>query len=257
MSHARKLSPGWYFVVVVVAASILAAAVVAMRYSVVHRPVASLHPLVTGSVAAPAPTLTAPEVSHPRDSRHTGRGATADGTTGDQIACGSVSHTTVGRLACSDMSESVAWTIYRERTRQFASLIGDREPIVLFRQLPGLGNAKRYVIAIVDDDRAPLDKFCKKLTAAGSTCNVMRNEIGLTKGSACRTPSPIGAFLWRSIGGFEAPEILGEASLPSLRGQRVEPPRGRSLVVPLSKKLGTGLQRTKDTQTDLVGDSRE
>ena len=51
-------------------------------------------------------------------------------------------------------------------------------PIVLLKQLPGLGNAKRYVIAIVDDDRAPLDKFCKKLTAAGSTCNVMRNEIG-------------------------------------------------------------------------------
>jgi hypothetical protein len=41
-----------------------------------------------------------------------------------------------------------------------------------------MGNAKRYVIAIVDDDRAPLDKFCKKLNAAGSTCNVMRNEIG-------------------------------------------------------------------------------
>ena len=61
---------------------------------------------------------------------------------------------------------------------QFASLIGDRVPIVLLKQLPGLGNAKRYVIAIVDDDRAPLDKFCKKLTAAGSTCNVMRNEIG-------------------------------------------------------------------------------
>jgi recombinational DNA repair protein RecR len=57
-------------------------------------------------------------------------------------------------------------------------LIGDRVPIVLLKQLPGLGNAKRYVIAIVDDDRAPLDKFCKKLTAAGSTSNVMRNEIG-------------------------------------------------------------------------------
>ena len=78
----------------------------------------------------------------------------------------------------ADVSESMAWTLYRERARQFASLIGDREPVVLFRQLPGLGNAKRYVIAIVDDDRAPLDKFCKKLTAAGSTCNVMRNEIG-------------------------------------------------------------------------------
>jgi hypothetical protein len=59
-----------------------------------------------------------------------------------------------------------AWTLYRERASRFASSIGDREPIVLFSQLPGMGNAKRYVIAIVDGDRAPLDKFCKKLTAA-------------------------------------------------------------------------------------------
>jgi hypothetical protein len=56
-------------------------------------------------------------------------------------------------------------------------LIGDRKPVVLFRQLPAMGNAKRYIIAIVDDDRAALDKFCKKLTAAGSTCDVMRNEF--------------------------------------------------------------------------------
>ena len=41
-----------------------------------------------------------------------------------------------------------------------------------------MGQAKRYIIAIVDDDRAPLDKFCEKLTAAGSTCNVRRNEVG-------------------------------------------------------------------------------
>jgi hypothetical protein len=40
-----------------------------------------------------------------------------------------------------------------------------------------MGKAKRYIIAIVDDDRAPLDKFCEKLTAGGSTCNVMRNEF--------------------------------------------------------------------------------
>jgi hypothetical protein len=41
-----------------------------------------------------------------------------------------------------------------------------------------MGKAKRYIIAIVDDDRAPLDKFCEKLTAAGSTSHVMRNELG-------------------------------------------------------------------------------
>jgi hypothetical protein len=49
---------------------------------------------------------------------------------------------------------------------------------MLFRQLPGMGRAERYIIAIADDDRAPLNKFCEKLTAAGSSCNVMRNELG-------------------------------------------------------------------------------
>ena len=72
-----------------------------------------------------------------------------------------------------------AWALYRERLNRFASLIGDREPVVLFRQLPGIdAQAKRYVIALADDDRASLDKFCEKLTAAGSTCDVMRNEFG-------------------------------------------------------------------------------
>jgi hypothetical protein len=54
-------------------------------------------------------------------------------------------------------------------------MIGDREPVVLFRQLPGMGTAKRYIIAIAD---APLDEFCEKLIAAGGACDVMRNEFG-------------------------------------------------------------------------------
>ena len=83
-----------------------------------------------------------------------------------------------GVWLAADLSESGAWALYHERVRRFASLIGDREPVVLFRQLPAMGKAKRYIIAIVDDDRAPLDKFCEKLTAAGSTCHVMRNEVG-------------------------------------------------------------------------------
>jgi Transglycosylase SLT domain len=83
-----------------------------------------------------------------------------------------------GVWLAADLSESKAWALYRERLRRFVSLIGDREPVVLFRQLPGMGRAKRYIIAIADDDRAPLDKFCEKLTAAGSTCDVMRNEFG-------------------------------------------------------------------------------
>ena len=83
-----------------------------------------------------------------------------------------------GVWLAADLSESRAWAVYRERAERFASLISDREPVVLFRQLPGMGRAQRYIIAIADDDRAPLDKFCEKLTAAGSSCNVMRNELG-------------------------------------------------------------------------------
>ena len=177
MSHARKLSPEWEFAVAVVAAIILAAAGAATIYSFVHRPVAALHPPVAEPVAAP--TLAAPEVSRPMTAdtpvaagqQPTGPQEVKSAAEASHIPCWGV-------WLAADVSESMAWTLYRERASQFASLIGDRVPIVLFRQLPGLGNAKRYAIAIVDDDRAPLDKFCKKLTAAGSTCNVMRNEIG-------------------------------------------------------------------------------
>jgi hypothetical protein len=57
-------------------------------------------------------------------------------------------------------------------------LIGDREPIVLYKQIPGLGRAKRYIITIADDNRAPLNKLCERLIAAGSTCDVLRNTFG-------------------------------------------------------------------------------
>jgi hypothetical protein len=57
------------------------------------------------------------------------------------------------------------------------SIIGDREPIVLHKEIPGMGKAKRYIITIADDDRAPLDKLCQKLKAADATCDVLRNPI--------------------------------------------------------------------------------
>jgi hypothetical protein len=82
-----------------------------------------------------------------------------------------------GVWLAADVSERKAWALYRERMSRLASLIGDREPVVLFRQLPGMGTAKRYIIALADDNRAPLDKLCKKLTTVGSTCDVMRNQF--------------------------------------------------------------------------------
>jgi hypothetical protein len=163
-------------VVAAVGAIILAAAGGATIFSLVHRPVAALHPPVADSVAAP--TLAAPKVSRPITADTSVAAQQPTEPQGVKLPAEAPHIPRWGVWLAADVSEGKAWTLYRERARQFASLIGDREPVVLFRQLPGLGNAKRYVIAIVDDDRAPLDKFCKKLTAAGSTCNVMRNEIG-------------------------------------------------------------------------------
>ena len=81
------------------------------------------------------------------------------------------------RLA-AHLSESKAWAIYRERLKRFASLIGDREPIALYKQIPGMGRARRYIITIADDNRAPLDKLCESLIAAGATCDVLLNTFG-------------------------------------------------------------------------------
>ena len=85
-----------------------------------------------------------------------------------------------GAQLTSNWSESRAWETYRTLQRQYASLIGDREPIVLHGRLPGMGSMSRTIIRIGDDNRAPLDALCNKLIAAGGACVVLRNQIGRT-----------------------------------------------------------------------------
>jgi hypothetical protein len=80
-----------------------------------------------------------------------------------------------GAQLTSNWSESCAWQTYRMLQRQYATLIGDREPIVLHGRLPGMGAATRTIIRIGDDNRAPLDLLCNKLIAAGGACVVLRN----------------------------------------------------------------------------------
>ena len=80
-----------------------------------------------------------------------------------------------GAQLTSNWSESRAWETYRMLQRQYASSIGDREPIVLHGRLPGMGSVSRTIIRIGDDNRAPLDTLCNKLIAAGGACVVLRN----------------------------------------------------------------------------------
>jgi hypothetical protein len=89
-----------------------------------------------------------------------------------------------GAQLTSNWSESRAWETYRNLQRQYASLIGDREPIVLHGRLPGMGSVSRTIIRIGDDNRAPLEALCNKLIAAGGACVVLRNQFGRTRVNA-------------------------------------------------------------------------
>jgi hypothetical protein len=83
-----------------------------------------------------------------------------------------------GLQLTANWSESRAWATYRGIQKQYAALIGDREPIVLRSRGIGLGSATRYNIRIADDNRSYLEKFCNKLIAAGGACVVLRNDRG-------------------------------------------------------------------------------
>jgi transglycosylase-like protein with SLT domain len=83
-----------------------------------------------------------------------------------------------GMQLTANWNESKAWAIYRMIQKQYAVLIGDREPIVIRSRGIGLGSALRYNIRIADDDRKYLDRFCAKLIAAGGACVVLRNDRG-------------------------------------------------------------------------------
>jgi hypothetical protein len=80
-----------------------------------------------------------------------------------------------GMQLTANWSESKAWAIYRMIQKQYAALIGDREPIVI-RSRDENGGSMRYNIRIADDDRAYLEELCRKLIAAGGACVVLRNE---------------------------------------------------------------------------------
>jgi hypothetical protein len=83
-----------------------------------------------------------------------------------------------GTWVAVHLTESKACAMCRDRRKWLAPVIGNREPVVLHRHLPGMGMAKRYIIAIGDDNRAPFDGLCAKLIEADFPCDVMRNAFG-------------------------------------------------------------------------------
>jgi hypothetical protein len=81
-----------------------------------------------------------------------------------------------GMQLTAGFTESEAWTSYRSIQKRYAELIGDREPIVVPRRNLSFGNAMRYNIRIVDDNRIGLEQLCATLLSAGGACLVLRND---------------------------------------------------------------------------------
>jgi hypothetical protein len=80
-----------------------------------------------------------------------------------------------GMQLAANWSESVAWASYRRMEKQYASVIGGREPIVVKTRAYGMGTAMRYAIRISGDDFSALQKLCNKLVTAGGACVVLPN----------------------------------------------------------------------------------
>jgi soluble lytic murein transglycosylase-like protein len=80
-----------------------------------------------------------------------------------------------GMQLAANWSEDLAWASYRRMERQYASVIGGREPIVVKTRAYGMGTAMRYAIRISGDDFSALQKLCNKLVTAGGACVVLPN----------------------------------------------------------------------------------
>lgn len=80
-----------------------------------------------------------------------------------------------GMQLAANWSENVAWASYRRMEKQYASVIGGREPVVVKTRAYGMGTAMRYAIRITGNDWSALQKLCNKLVTAGGACVVLPN----------------------------------------------------------------------------------
>ena len=80
------------------------------------------------------------------------------------------------RKVVADLSLEVREHVDSYSDATLRVVVGDRQAIVLHKEIPGMGRVKRYIITIADDDRRPLDKLCQKLIAAAFTCDVLRKQ---------------------------------------------------------------------------------
>jgi hypothetical protein len=78
-----------------------------------------------------------------------------------------------GVIVAGDFSGARARAEFARIQRQFRSIIGNREPTIVSRRIPGRGTAPVTTIRIDEPDRVSADRLCARLRANGANCLVM------------------------------------------------------------------------------------
>jgi hypothetical protein len=63
---------------------------------------------------------------------------------------------------------------YGRARRQFAGLIGDSEPMIIYRRVPGRGSARIWNVRVPAQSRGAADALCRKIEQGGGACAVLK-----------------------------------------------------------------------------------
>jgi hypothetical protein len=80
-----------------------------------------------------------------------------------------------GLQLISDSSETKALAEYKQLQKRYQSVLGDRAPLVLKRQLGGRGPSTWYFVRVAESSQQRANQLCSRLASVGGSCLVSRN----------------------------------------------------------------------------------
>jgi hypothetical protein len=80
-----------------------------------------------------------------------------------------------GLQLISDASETKALAEYKQLQKRYHAVLGDREPLVIKRQLGGRGASTWYFVRVAESTQQRANQLCSRLSSIGGSCLVSRN----------------------------------------------------------------------------------
>jgi len=80
-----------------------------------------------------------------------------------------------GLQLIGNWSQAKALSDYKVLQRKFASVLGDRAPMIIKSRMLGHGSAPWYLIRVAESTRDRAKQLCSRLESAGGSCLVYRN----------------------------------------------------------------------------------